>query len=342
MAEEQEVKTKPTLDDRYGNLSKDLVELLKNYEYSYFREDTPIPFCGLLIYPVSVRNYEEMASCCSCLTLNKNEDPKGIAMTHLDYLISKTKIEENDEGRIWSYKLQRLFELIFKISNGIKCEECGHVTKYSDEAYVNFTKNLSETFKKIQDNPDSLNEESFNESMFKFHCPKCNSDKTHSMISVVKDSENKNAFLVDNHLITRKDFNKLRQIVLFQNYYDYADESNIDPEVKRDHDERVRIQQLKNDVHATIEKKVICLSITTNYKCEEIYNMSIRRFTMALNTVDDLINYKIMKQAVSSGFVSLPKGKNIDHWIYKPIRDIYGDSYQSTDEVMTKVNNVNG
>ena len=49
-----------------------------------------------------------------------------------------------------------------------------------------------------------------------------------------------------------------------------------------------------------------------------------------------------MKQAISSGFVSLPKGKNIDHWIYKPIRDIYGDSYQSTDEVMNKVDTANG
>jgi hypothetical protein len=54
---------------------------------------------------------------------------------------------------------------------------------------------------------------------------------------------------------------------------------------------------------------------------------------MALATVDDLINYKIMKQSVSSGFVSLPKGKSIEYWIYKPIKDIYGDSYKTVDEV---------
>lgn len=65
--------------------------------------------------------------------------------------------------------------------------------------------------------------------------------------------------------------------------------------------------------------------------------MSIRRFTMALATVDDLINYKIMRQAVSSGFVSLPKGKKIEHWIYKPLKDIYGDDYKSMDEMQQEV-----
>ena len=110
--------------------------------------------------------------------------------------------------------------------------------------------------------------------------------------------------------------------------------------VATEKDEKMRLQQMKNDVHATIEKKVTCLTITTNYKYDEIYNMSIRRFTMALATVDDLINYKIMKQAVSSGFVSLPKGKTIEHWIYKPIKDLYGDAYKSMDEVENQVSNL--
>lgn len=341
-AEEREVRIKPSADDRYGSLDKELIELLKSYEYSYFREDKPIPFCGLLIYPVKVKNYEELASCVSCFTLNKNEDPKGIALSHLDYLIGKTQIEENNEGRIWSYKLQRLFELIFRIENGIKCEECGHVTKYSDKEYLDYNKKIAELFTKLKEDPESVDANSIDESSLKFHCPKCGSEKTHNMIKIMKDDKGKNAIAIDNKIITRKDYANLRQIVLFQNYYDYADESNIDADVKRDHDEKLRIQQMKNDVHATIEKKVVCLSITTNYKIDEIYDMSIRRFTMALSTVDDLINYKIMKQAVSSGFVSLPKGKNIEHWIYKPIKDIYGDSYQDTEDVKQSIENANG
>ena len=89
---------------------------------------------------------------------------------------------------------------------------------------------------------------------------------------------------------------------------------------------------MKNDLHATIEKRVVCLSIATHYSFDEIFSMPIRKFNLALSTVDDLINYKIMKQSVMSGFVSLPKGQTIEHWIYKPNKDMYGD-YKSVDEV---------
>lgn len=333
MAEEKEEVVRISADDRYGSINKDLVAVLKDYEFSYFREDTPIPFCGLLIYPIKVRNYEEFASCCSCFTLNKNEDPKGIPMSHLDYLLSKMK-DNGDEGRLWSYKLQRLFELIFRIDNGLKCQKCGHIIKYNDEHYLQHTKKIKGLMEKLQKDPKSLASEEITEENLKFHCPSCNASNFSSMISIVEDPKTKKSvFSVDGHIIDKNDFSKLRQIVLFQNYPDYADEGNIDPALKRDHDEKLRIQQAKNDLHATIEKKVTCLTVTTNYKYEEIYNMSIRRFTMALATVDDLINYKIMKQAVSSGFVSLPKGKNVEHWIYKPLKDIYGDSYKTTDEV---------
>lgn len=341
MSEQDQISAKPATDDRYGQIEAGLVALLKSYEFSYFREDTPIPFCGLLIYPVPVRYYEEFASCTSCLTLNKNEVPAGIKMSHLDYLISKMRDKDADEARTWSYKLQRLFEIIFHIDNGIKCTKCNHVIRYDSKEYVEYTKKMGELMKRLQENPESVKPEELSEENTKIHCPCCGGAEMSSMISIVEDPDTKkNAFSVDGHIINRNDFSKLRQIVLFQNYSDYADESGIDPEIKKDHDEKIRIQQEKNDVHATIEKKVTCLTVTTNYKYDEIYNMSIRRFTMALATVDDLINYKIMKQAVSSGFVSLPKGKSIEHWIYKPIKDVYGDSYKSTEQVQQEVSNL--
>ena len=339
MAEEtRKVSTKIGADDRYGNLDSSLVELLKSYEFSYFREDTPIPFCGLLIYPVQVRHYEEFASCTSCLTLNKNEDVVGIRLSHLDYLISKMKGKDPQESRMWSYKLQRLFEIIFRIDNGLKCKKCNHVVRYDSAEYIEHSKKITDLLKKMQENPDSLTSEDLDEKNTKFICPKCGGKEMSNMISIVEDPvTKKNAFSVDGHIINKNDFGKLRQIVLFQNYPEYADESNVDPLVKQDHDAKLRLQQQLNDVHATIEKKVTCLTVTTNYKYEDIYNMSIRRFTMALATVDDLINYKIMRQAVSSGFVSLPKGKKIEHWIYKPLKDIYGEDYKSMDEMQQEV-----
>ena len=87
-------------DGRYGLLNEKLVAKLKNYEYEYFREDKPVPFCGLLIYPILVRDMEVFTNCSSCLTLEKNKDKNGVRMTHLDYLLSKTQIKEKDEGKM--------------------------------------------------------------------------------------------------------------------------------------------------------------------------------------------------------------------------------------------------
>lgn len=161
------------------------------------------------------------------------------------------------------------------------------------------------------------------------------------MIKIQQDEKTKKKQLViDEKIITSKDFNLLRQLIMYQNFSDYVDDSWVDPEIKKDHDEKMRIEAQKNDVHATIEKKVICLAATTSYKIAEIYDMPIREFQQLLSTIDDLINYKIMKQATMSGFVSLPKGKSLEHWIYKPNKDMYGDTYKSVDEIKQSVSDL--
>lgn len=322
------------IDDKYGELPKDIVDALKEYEFLYFREDKPVPFCGLDIYPATVREFETFSSCTSCLTLNKNEDPRGVAMSHLDYLISKTQIQnEENEGRMWSYKIQKLFEIIFHVTNGLKCKKCGHVIAYDSPEFQAFIKQIQE----LTAHPETASEENAPTLL----CPECGGKEFAEMMKFVQDPKTKKySLLVDGHLINKNDFALLRQIVLFQNFPDYADDSWVDPEIKKDHDEKMRLQQQQNDVHASIEKKVICLSISTNYRLEDIWGMPIRKFTMALSTVDDLINYKIMKQAVMGGFVQLPKGKSIEHWIYKPNKDMYGDSYKSTDEVQQSASNL--
>ena len=51
-------------------------KILEEVEYlrdKYFTYDEPVPFCGLYLYPVSVRNYNEFMTSNACLLLNKNE-----------------------------------------------------------------------------------------------------------------------------------------------------------------------------------------------------------------------------------------------------------------------------
>jgi hypothetical protein len=55
----------------------------------------------------------------------------------------------------------------------------------------------------------------------------------------------------------------------------------------------------------------------------------VRAFSMALSTVDALINYRITKLAYMTGLVTPPKGKTLEHWIYAYDKDMYGDDYKS-------------
>lgn len=367
------VAAEEVADNKYGKLSKDIVDMLVELERTCFREDKPVDFCGLKVYPIQVRDFEVFSSCTECLTLNKNEDKEGVRMSNLEYLLSRTQLP--DAGRVWSYKLQRLCELVFRITNGVKCKKCGKVVPYDSSEFNEYVKAFGEYVLKskellaqnvarkqqvsgVQEEPQGelstethaegsspngqeIIQEDIAPPVLKCPDPDCGGTEFLEMVKFGRDPKTKSFSLyVDGHQISAKDFNKLRQIILYQNFYDYADDSWVDPEVKRDHDERVRMEQEKNDLHASIEKKVVCLSISTHYTCEEIYDMSVRRFTLALATVDDLINYKIMKQSVMSGFVSLPKGKNIEHWIYKPNKDMYGDTYKSTEQMQSDVSNL--
>lgn len=330
MAEEE------IIDPKYGTLNPELVRFLKDCEYSYFREDKPIPFipeCGLYLYPIQVRHFEEFATCSSCLSLDKNTEAAGIRMSHLEYLLSRIELP-GTEGQVWRYKINRLFELVFRLDLGYECTSCHHILKYDSQEVRKFSEDCQTFVKALMENRDGKTVEVPPEPELRCPNKECSGTRFQHVLDVRKDAETQKLGLyIHGRAITKDEFNRMRQIVLYQNFPDYVDESWVDPEVKKDHDEKMRLEQQSHDLHATIEKKVVCLSVTTNYKFEEIYDMSIRRFTLALSTVDDLINYKLLKTAQYSGLSGLPKDFKVDHWIYKPNKDIYGDSYKSTDSI---------
>ena len=53
---------------------KKILEEINYYKDKYFTYDESIPFHGLAIYPVTMRNYQQFMVSTACLTLNKNDD----------------------------------------------------------------------------------------------------------------------------------------------------------------------------------------------------------------------------------------------------------------------------
>ena len=306
--------------DRYGCLSENIANEIKQYEVTYFTYDEPVPFCGLQIYPITMRHYNDFMLSNPCLLLNKNETFEGVRQTHLDFLIGK--LNDQEEGQLWNLRLSKLFELIFHFKDGVRCTQCGNTMTYAEKKEKN-----KELFGKDGNEEEKL-----------AACSNCGSTQFEAMIRYAADPETKKyKLVVAGHSIDAAAFERLRQIVMYQNLPDYYDDSKIDPDLKADYAERIRIKSQKSG-KATTEKKIVCVAAKTSYKMDELYNMPIRKFLMLLSTVDDVIQYEATRMGMMTGMVSMKEPP--EHWIYKKETDVLGDAYKSLDSFKSEMSQV--
>lgn len=289
---------------------KKILEEVDYFRDKYFTYDLPVPFGKLNLYPVSIREYNEFLSSSACLTLNKNDDIKGIRMSNIDYLISK--MQDEKEGPMWSLRFTKIVELCLHIKSGLKCPKCGKFMNF-EEFYIKYED------ESIIDKNSILNCE-------------CGG-KFQETIKFKENDKGKKIFIFDGIEVDNQTFNKLRKYIMYQNLPDYKDDSWVDKAIRDD-------QAAKNELKsrgsgtASLERKIIGVCTNMHWKIEEVMNMTIRKFLMILGMIDDIMNYQITRTGLMSGFASLPKGETIEHWLYKKDEGMYGramdaDSYVS-------------
>ena len=295
---------------------KKILEEIKTYEDSYFAFDEPIPFCGLKLYPVTVRNYNRFLVTSTCFTLNKNEDPKWIAKTHLDYLLGK--MQDQEEGRVWSFKFSTLLELIFHIQNGLKCDKCGKLMSF--EEYVRL----------------AAAEENQGKNILECEC----GGIFREMIRYGTDEKTKKKkLIIDGHVISSKDFDMLRRLALYQNLPDYRDDSWVHPEVKADQEAKQRLLAAKSGgATASLERKICCTSAKTCYKISDIFDMPMRKFLILFDAVDSAMTYEAQMLGRMTGMFA--SKSPIDHWVYKKEKGIY-DAAVDADSYTGQIANAN-
>lgn len=298
-------------------LKKEIIDELQYLEDRYFTFDKPIPFItGLTLYPVSIENYNEFLVCSSCLTLNKNETAEGIVMSNLDFLIKK--MEDEQVGQLYSRYFSRLMEIVFHIQNGVRCNKCNKIISFAD------------FFKMLQEDKEHIK------------CPGCGSTDLEEVIryNINPKTKKKELVIMGVH-IDSKNFDRLRQIVMYQNLPDYKDDSWVNSEIRED--QRLRNELItKNNggpVFASLEKKIVCVSAKSSYKIEELFNMSIRKFIMLLTAIDDAMTYECDRLGRMSGLVSSPKP--LEHWIYKHEASLY-ETAVDANEYTSKISAANG
>ena len=267
----------------------------------------------MTLYPVSVKDYNEFLSCSACLTLNKNDDPQGIRMSHIDYLLSKMKDEK--EGPMWSLRFTKILELCLHIKSGLKCPKCGKFMSF-EEFYAKYED------PSIQDK---------NQILF---C-ECG-EKFTETIRYKENEQKKTVFVFDGIEINSQDFNKLRKYIMYQNLPDYKDDSWVDKAVRDDQAARAELKS-RGAGTASLERKIVGVCTNMHWRLDEVTNLSIRKFLMVLGMIDDVMDYKITKTGLTSGFSSLPKGQTLEHWLYKKDDGIYGKAI-SADEYKSQIN----
>ena len=301
---------------------KKILEEIKILEEKYFTFDAPVPFCGLKIYPVTVRDYTNFLIVSDCFLLNKNDSPQGISMSNLDYFLSK--LVDKEDGRMWSFKFSRLMEMIFHIQNGMKCKNCGKVISFDD--YIAQLQKLNAN-KKEGDTLEGVKCE-------------CGGDFQEMIHFRPDEKTKKKQLIVDGHIITSKDFDLLRKIAIYQNMPDYHDDSWVHADVRADQAKKNEILAKKDGPNiANLERKIVCVAAKSAYKIDEIYDMTMRKFIMLLGVIDDAITYETTRIGLMTGLVS-HKGP-IDHWVYKKDKGMYGSAVSAEDYV-GKINSANG
>lgn len=285
-------------------LPKSIVDELQALEDEYFLCDEKVPFKGhLFLHPVKTKDYNKFILSSSCCTLNKNESIEGVSMTHLDYLISL--MEKEGSGRVLSIQFSQLVELTLQVKNGVRCNDCSLVLSFSE--YLVRLETEKEGFK----------------------CPECGGVDFEENVKYTTNAKTGNReLLIEGVVINSGDFDRFRQIVMYQNLPDFQDDSWVDADIKED--QRMKNEILRkqsSDGNATLEKKIVCVSAKSNYKIDELYALSLRKFLMLLTAIDDVITYQAGRIGLMTGMVSTKKP--LEHWIYKPQKSMYGEAIEA-------------
>lgn len=156
-------------------------------------------------------------------------------------------------------------------------------------------------------------------------------------------SENGKAYiLIDDIKYYDDDFEKIKNIIFEQNCIEGIDET-IQKEVRdaMEKAEEYRMKQNANKI-GSLEDQMICVSISSPYRLEEIYKMTIRKFSKILQRIDCKLHYQIYLSAEMSGMVTFKDKDSITHWMSDLTKkDKYKDVKIDSDEMHNKIDNIN-
>lgn len=156
------------------------------------------------------------------------------------------------------------------------------------------------------------------------------------------DPDGKAIFKIKGVIYNSDDLNKITDIIFLQNSIEHIDDT-IQKEV-RDAMEKAKVYKMKQNEYkmCSLEDQMICVLISTSLKLEDIYKLTIRKFSKILERVDYKLHYEIYLSAEMSGMVKFKDENKIKHWMADLTKsDKYEDVKVDADEMHHKIDDVN-
>lgn len=152
---------------------------------------------------------------------------------------------------------------------------------------------------------------------------------------VYKIENDKAIIIIDGEKYDGQDFDEIRNIISEMNFLDVPN-MNTQKEI-RDSIKIYNKIQSGNSKPASIEDLMIAVSISTGFKMEDVYELSIRKFRKMLERLDAKLSYTMLTQASLSGMVEFKKKDFVKHWLGNLDKNELDDVLVSLDSVKEKI-----
>lgn len=333
-------------------LSEELRKKIELYEQIFFGLDKPVPFKdNLFIYPVKVKDYYTFYSNLSCFQMDKTvikrkdvdkygreitvsePNAKGISQSYMAYLIEQ--MENPDYGRQLTAQVIQLLELLLHIKNGFYCPHChGKINNMDNRDNINNNsdKNIDNkpitdelTYDDMLEDTITLEKQGLEEDqlllakqmyfMEKSKCPICGNQRK-DIIGIYDDKKgkiNSKKLQIYDSILLPKEFDELIAIALHYNILNYEGDSYMDPKLKEAMEIKANLEN-KNYNAPSLEKQLVCISISSPYRMEELQELTLRKMTLMLKTIDAKLTYQAQMQGMMSGMVTFKHDP--PHWIF--------------------------
>ena len=262
------------------------------YVERYRTFDEPVPFNGLLIYPIKVRDYFKFITCVDVLRIEKNKIPdiEIIQMSYLSFVLRL--IMEED---MYKQYFIEICKLCFHAETGEK-----FMVERFDQDQILYRKNGDVEI---------------------FYINGYN-------IKFIQQGTNV-VFYINDTAINGSEFDEIIDIICYLNFPNY-DNEEMSEDFKRVMEEYYTLKN-KNIKPPTLEEQIIAVMGQTGMSKNELINETVYTLQAMVDSLISKTDYMVQHMYRSHAMTD-KKLPDIEHWLIKFNKDKYANVFSDLEE----------